>query len=300
MIVHENYSANDLLHRIKYLDSKVTHWLNNNLKLFNFENNKYTKNNYTSNYSIAEQIKPFCELSFLYFFLNDNTEIKHSIKNIINDSLIKYDWTSILFTNAELFNAFISLDSFSYLTNGYGIFSKEDIVNVSSIFLKNPYRMIEVQTYLAIVHEEKPKIHFNNLTILGKIKNVNEVSYMDIYSLTHEIFYIYFLDKFKKKEWFLYDLDYIYLKEYVFNLISYVIFDGHIDLLIELILCVKLLNFDLNNYDINLLVKSLDFIIENMNLEGGIIPHIEYDSNEFINLYHTTSIAKAMVDKWIE
>lgn len=296
--MQKNVYSDKIKKYINLLDNSVSLWLKNNIEYFNFNNKIYTGK------SLDDRMKPFCELAFLTNFMRKDNNTYSIIRRFLIDNIIKINWDEFIYRNSDMFNAIIALDSFYIENEKKSIFNEIDIAEISKLYLKVPYRMMEIETYLCLYNnKDKKSPYFEDKTVIGKRKNINKFTYDDIYSLTHEVFYLYFLIENNKKENFLEEVNFFEIKEYLFNFLVFTKIDGHIDLMIEIIICIFLLNFKLKSNEIYILENSLEFIMKYVLEDGSVIPHIIYLNKtdlKFIDVYHTTIIMKGLIDVCIK
>ncbi len=279
-----------------HIDKNITNWLLEHLNDFDVE---YAKSN------IIDDFKPFCELCFLTNFLNTDSFFYNQLVKFLHHKIENFDWDYLLNNHPDFYIALLSVDSFYIQTKNKSIFKHLNICDYASLFIKNPYRMIETICFLSIYYDYPLDeiFVFNKATVLGNKKNINLLSYMDFYSITHELMYIYFLIKYKKCTLDQYNLNLETTKKYLLDLLSFIILDGHIDIMAELILCLGLLDFKFEDKELIIIKEAILKINNNMRLDGGIIPHINYAKKQklsFDDLYHTTSVVKGMIDIWIK
>lgn len=144
-------------------------------------------------------------------------------------------------------------------------------------------------------------LKYKELTVLGIYKNSNKLSYMDIYSITHELMYIYFLHKNNIITIQKYGLDLNKAKTYLMNILAFLYLEEHFDLLAEVILVLGLIDFQFDLQEKRMIKCALNKLAIQIRPDGSIIPHRVYkDKNKlsFADVYHTSSVTKGMVDIW--
>ncbi|WP_409482508.1 hypothetical protein P5008_08650 [Helcococcus ovis] len=233
-----------------------------------------------------------------------NSEFYIKINKLIDNKIKSYSWDDLLIRNSSLFPALIYIDSFNIDMHKKSVFDESLPSFFSYLNLRAPYRMLEIYTYIYLYYKSKSNNNIEEIlkkTILGKKKNINLLNYMDIYSITHELFYIHLLIKNNNLISIYFDKEKKFIKSYLLGIITFINLEGHFDLLIELILCLALFDFKFSYDEIFVIEKSLENILQNTKKSGGIIPHKKYNKKidiDFFDLYHTTSVAKGMVDAW--
>lgn len=283
---------------MRQIDKDVTKWLLNHLNEFDFKEFQSNPNILT-----IDSLKPYCELCFLTNFLNTESFFYNELVSFLYNKIESFNWDYLLNTNPYLYIALLSVDGFYIKTKNKSIFKYADIVKFANLFIKNPYRMIETICFLSIYYNYPIDeiFIFNKSTVLGNNKNINLLSYMDFYSITHELMYVYFLIKHKQCTLEKYNLNLENTKNYLLDSLSFIALDGHIDIMAELILCLGLFDFIFNEKELKMIEKALLKIQDNTLFDGGILPHIKYSKNQKLNfndLYHTTSVVKGMIDIW--
>lgn len=281
------------------IDEKVKVWIGNNLNHFAIHLGSGLFNNEDK---LEKALKAFCELCFLYNFLDKKTEFSSMIKDFLCEIIDKNDFDSFLITNPDKFMGLMSVDNFSIYNRGKSIFSDTEFIKICKNYLKTPFRMIEIDTFLNLNYDLglNNTDYFREKTVIGINKNINSLSYNDIYSITHQIFYEYFEEKYKTAVRHSYNKK--DMKEKLLSLAVYLSNDGNIDVMLEVLLCLKLKDFDFSEEDRHIIEVLSDFILKLQNDGGYIAPHTKLGRKyiEFYDVYHTTTILKGLVDVWIE
>lgn len=287
-----------LFQLVRVLQSEVTPWLVAHLEDFDFcPPAKLTSE------TAQTTLKPFCELCFLSDFVNPNSSFFTDVQTCIAKKLFCYDWDALVKRNTDLFIALISVDRFARTYYNKSIFAAYQPKESLLIYNKVPYRMLEILTHFALVeHMQINKLlEIRRYTVLGIRQNINTLSYPDLYSVTHELMYIWML--LCKNIYTLedFELDLTQVKNYLLELLAYITADGNLDLIAELVLCLGLLPFDFTIEDMELIEFALREMTLQVNKDGSLRAHTKYDKTtigNFNDVYHTTSIVKGMSDIW--
>jgi hypothetical protein len=252
--------------------------------------------------------KKFVELLSIYLCLYQNTDdinkkgmYRNKVENLtqVTKDIAYHDLNNI--TDKQFRQDSTSYLRAWYIMNEFGLnttYYLQEIEKVlPRIYAHLPYRGIN-QKMAFIFYFERLEYPINytieevfNQSVIRRQKSIDNLSNMEVYFITHEIFYLHYNDKMN----LLSQNDTKYLNEILPFLVSKYIAENNVDILAELIMIMTYLRFThLDEYDI-----AIEFLLNSQNENGSFGDYEEkreYYQNQGIDvdylLYlHTTGVS---------
>lgn len=297
--------------KIQKISDMTQKWILNNLHQFAFDPSTTEKTGKIDE-TFNDSLKWFCELAFMSLLSKKESDyFWMTLKEFILEGIHNYDWDSYIVSEVDFLSIVLVLELYSITESNSSILNKNLALKNYNSLVKAPHRQIEIFTYMQLLYELDLSNDINNLrvqTIFSNRKPAFLYTYMDYYSITHELFYIYLLLTYPNTKNVDYNLDSFSinledLDVFLLKLMVVMIKDENIDILGELLICYKLFNINITNvHQESIIDEAWSLIDRFMRKDGSIYPHSKYKTGKtkyfFDFYYHTTCVIKGAADLW--
>jgi hypothetical protein len=305
------------VHTISNLDYKIMHigdlsfnWIVKNLEYFDV--------NHSINKNLRVELKTFIELVFLTNYLTRTTIWKKD--NRLNDIILfiktileNQKFEEIVISDPDGLPGIAILEEFIILNSYEGrsfnhLLRKYREYKITTSFQKIPFRLMDLKYSYERANIDSNLPSYSTLysqTVAGKEAPVPYLNTMDIYSITHVIFYLTdmgfrLIDKYLTLD------QQKHLHTLVRKSLATSIRHNNLDTMSELLMCSSFLNIDENNI---LYKSSWEYLYNSQKPEGNVPSPTFFDNkynflndskeNVFINCYHTTLVVLGAVTSWL-
>lgn len=276
---------------------KSEEWLIKNLKYFDPKKDSKIAND-------KYRVKAFTELIFIQNMFYPKRIFKDKNQNIINkfvlESIKNFSYYEYVLKNPEMLSLLPTVIEFllnhkSYQFKDYQKVKKLIALNYDTLIDRTAFRKLDlIYSFgkIGIITNLGSLDSVYSSTLLAKAGNSFYYSNIDAYSITHTIFYM--TDMGRKENLSLQSKE---ILDLLLKLIELFLLKDNMDILAELLICVKMLNFrptDEQKYLLNLAVKVLMKHQQStgMFLGPGINSAVRYNAEKNFRLnYHTTMVA---------
>ena len=247
-----------------------------------------------------ETIKAFVELLYMYLSvpIEQLDVADEQILLFIHEVLAKEDFTAHLIHDLDAVQGVSIIGAFKQKFNlsnnsNHRFWIDSNIIHQIE---KIPYRRMDIKAsyeWLGLDSGHETYEQLLNQTILMQETPLYALSYMEMYSITHVIFYLTKLGEITLAERGLSSDRIQMIEEKLTKLVYITFWDGHYDLLLEVLLCFEMMGSDLNE---RLLTEIWKCLAQKFKEKQLIFPINNYvteqdtDKELFIKCYHTTLV----------
>lgn len=299
--------------QIDNIGNTAMDWVINNLEYFDLQHN-------ISN-SFRWHLKTYVELVFLSNYLIRTSLWKHDsrldiIIDFIKDTWEKSNLTELIHRDPDGLAGLAILAEFAreinYQDNSLSFtLEKFRRFNYIELLKKIPFRMMDLKYSLerAGIESNLPSYKsLYNQTVAGKRASIPYMSTMDIYSVTHTIFYLTDMGN-RPIEQILTTKEKLYLQKLVLQLLSVSLRQKNLDTAGELIMCCRFLDISKENESNRLLFQTFWDLLKYSQMAEGSIPSPTYQPNNeeyseseneyiFKHCYHSTLVIIGSITSW--
>lgn len=301
--------------KIHHISDFAMDWIIKNLNYFTI-NNEVSKN-------LRWELKSFIELVFLTNYLMrssiwENDERLAEMICFINYALTEVSLEDTVYFDPDGVSGLAIAEEFTILVNKNGesfrhiLKSFKDFDRIK-LLQKIPFRLMDLKYSF-----ERASVNCDDLpsyqqlywqTIAGKRTSIAYMSTMDIYSITHTIFYLTDMGN-RSIEEFLPTEEKQYLQRLTLKLLAVTIGQNNLDTMAELLMCCSFLGILTQNKANHILYQSAWNQLHKNQMQDGSVPSVTYDHRDyldskskeeyrFINCYHTTLVTIGATTSWL-
>lgn len=288
------------------LNQSVKKWILNNLNYFDWTKNE----NYDERY-----FKAFVELIYLYLpniiddtnFVPDDLDVE--ILKFLDDLCKKFDLEGFVRFDYFLMNALLIIECYKK----YRLNTETIILNSQFKLLhleeRIPFRDMDIDATVELINfkENVPPKKLLRLdyerVLLSKKFPLYSLNFMEMYSITHTIFYLTLLGL-QNAEKVISKIEVKRISNIIQKLIVITTKNGNYDMFLELLLCIKYLKINVSD-EINSIIEYTLTEQENYYLSNKVIAPLkslnlseEGSEEHFFECYHTMLLKMAVCRIW--